>query len=113
MSALAHFTAAVHALRPHIALVLGSGQGGVLADFLESATIPFADVPGLPPPTVAGHAGTIVLGTLSDVPVLVFKGRVHFYEGHSWDAVAAPVRFAAELGVTTLLLTNAAGGIHP
>jgi purine-nucleoside phosphorylase len=113
MSRLTDFTAAVRALRPRLAVVLGSGQGAVLAELREAAALPFADAPGLPAPTVAGHAGRVVAGTLHDTPLLVFQGRVHFYEGHSWDAVAAPVRFAADLGVTTLLLTNAAGGIHP
>jgi purine-nucleoside phosphorylase len=113
MSRLTDFTAAVRALRPRLAVVLGSGQGAVLAELREAAALPFADAPGIPPPTVAGHAGRIVAGTLHGPPLLVFQGRVHFYEGHSWDAVAAPVRFAADLGVSTLLLTNAAGGIHP
>jgi len=113
MSVLADFASSVRERRPRLAVVLGSGQSSVLRSMQETAAIPFADVPGVPAPTVVGHSGRIVLGDLESIPVLVFQGRVHFYEGHSWDKVAAPVRFAADLGITTLLLTNAAGGIHP
>jgi purine-nucleoside phosphorylase len=112
MSTFSEFARAARPLSPKIAIVLGSGQGGVVAGLQEAGSISFAEVPGLPAPSVCGHAGQIVVGTLEYVPLLVFQGRVHFYEGHSWEAVAAPVRLAAEMGVKTVLLTNAAGGIH-
>lgn len=113
MAALDEFVAVVRDLQAKIAVVLGSGQSSVLSDLQEKSAIHFADVPDLPAPTVAGHSGRIAVGTLGDKSLLVFQGRVHFYEGHSWDKVAAPIRFAANLGIKQLLLTNAAGGIHP
>jgi purine-nucleoside phosphorylase len=93
--------------------VLGSGLGGIDTHFRETESIPFTDVPGLCVPSVGGHAGRLALGEWDSAPALVFFGRVHYYEGHSWNAVTAPVRLAAELGVKRMVLTNAAGGIHP
>ncbi len=103
---------AVQSLRPRAAVVLGSGQSSVLSGLKESASVAFADVPGLAAPSVSGHSGRIVVGALGDIPLVVFQGRLHFYEGHAWEKVASPIAFAAGLGVKTLLLTNAAGGIH-
>jgi purine-nucleoside phosphorylase len=113
MSAIEYFTNAVRDLRPTLAIVLGSGQSSVLRELDVAAVIAFADVPGLAAPSVAGHSGQIVAGTSHGKSLLVFQGRLHFYEGHSSDVVAAPIRFATGVGVKTLLLTNAAGGIHP
>ncbi len=107
------FEAAVRALAPTAAVVLGSGLGAVPHGFAESASIPFGDVPGLVAPTVVGHAGSIRVGTLNGAPLLVFRGRLHFYEGHGWDQVARPVDLAHAWGIRTLILTNAAGGIRP
>src|SRR5262245_58288341 len=106
------FTSAVRARRPRVAVVLGSGLGAVPHQLAESASVPFADVPGLTATSVHGHSGAISLGECAGVPLLVFRGRLHYYEGHSWDRVAAPVRLLADWGVKTLILTNAAGGIH-
>jgi purine-nucleoside phosphorylase len=98
---------------PRVAVVLGSGLGP-LAEALEDPTsIAFADLPGFPPATVPGHAGSFVAGLLDGVEVLFQRGRYHMYEGHSPDVVAAPVRVAASLGVESLVLTNAAGGVRP
>jgi purine-nucleoside phosphorylase len=93
--------------------VLGSGLGGVAAGFRERAAVGFADVPGLAPPTVGGHGGRLAVGEWGGVPVLVFFGRLHFYEGHPWDVVCGPARVAAELGARAFVQTNAVGGIHP
>ena len=113
---IAEAVAAVRArtdLVPELALVLGSGLGA-LADEVEGATvIPTADVPHYPASTVQGHAGRLVLGTLSGRPVLVLQGRVHFYEGHGARDVTFPIRLAAALGARGVVLTNAAGGINP
>lgn len=114
MSAVfADFTRTVRGLAPRSAVVLGSGLGGVTAGFRESASAAFGDVPGLVPTTVHGHSGRIAVGLWGGTPVLVFFGRLHFYEGHSPDVVTGPVRAAADLGATRLILTNAAGGVHP
>jgi purine-nucleoside phosphorylase len=106
------FAAAVRELRPQVAVVLGSGLGGVPHRFEEVAAVPFGAVPGLVAPSVHGHSGAIRVGRSGGYPLIVFRGRLHFYEGHPWDRVAVPVEAAAEWGVKVLLLTNAAGGIH-
>lgn len=113
MTAFSDFRAAVAAVAPTAAAVFGSGLSGAAdGHFAAVATIAYADVPGLVPPTVAGHGGRLAVGHWDGVPVVVCFGRVHFYEGHGWDRVTALVRMVAELGVKTLLLTNAAGGIR-
>lgn len=98
---------------PQVGIVLGSGLGH-LADEVQSAVrVPYADIPGFPQPGVAGHKGELVAGTLDDEPVLVQSGRFHLYEGHPVDVAALPVRVFARLGVRTLIVTNAAGGVRP
>ena len=100
-------------LRPRIALVLGSGLGG-FADELENPTrVPYATIPSFPCSTAVGHAGQLVIGTVSGIPVAAMQGRVHLYEGYSAQEVAFPVRVFARMGVKALVLTNAAGGINP
>jgi xanthosine phosphorylase len=98
---------------PRAALVLGSGLGGV-ADAVQDATaIPYAELPGFPVGAVAGHAGRLVLGTLSDVPVAVLQGRAHLYEGIDPAHLAVPMRTVQALGAELVLLTNAAGSLRP
>lgn len=109
----APFAEVVADLAPRAAVVLGSGLAGVTTDFRERAAVPFGDIPGLVPPTVHGHKGRLAAGEWAGVPALVFFGRLHFYEGHPWDVVTGTVRVLADLGAKTLVLTNAAGGIHP
>lgn len=101
----------ISSLRPSLALVLGSGFSHVISELQVDARVPYRDLPGFPPTTVAGHAGELLLGHLSETPVLVLSGRCHFYEGHAMEAVTFAVRVLAAYGVTDLLLTNAAGGI--
>jgi purine-nucleoside phosphorylase len=113
MSTFMPFAAAVTGAKPRVAVVLGSGLGAVTTHFAERHSIPFGDIPGLVPSKVPGHRGRLALGEWSGVPALVFLGRLHLYEGHPWEVVTGTVRVAAELGVERLLLTNAAGGIHP
>lgn len=109
--AAAHIMARVPT-RPDVAIVLGSGLGD-FADRVAGATaLPYADIPGWPRPTVAGHAGRLVLGTVRGRQVAVLAGRSHFYEGHPMSSVVFPTRVAARLGVRVLILTNAAGGIN-
>jgi purine-nucleoside phosphorylase len=97
---------------PDIAIVLGSGLGQ-LAGRLEGARrIPYAEIAGFPRTTVVGHQGELVAGKLGGKPLLVQSGRFHLYEGHAAETVALPVRVMAALGIRTLLLTNAAGGIR-
>jgi purine-nucleoside phosphorylase len=106
------FAAAVREHAPRVAVVLGSGLGAVPHRFDEIASVPFGEVPGLVAPSVQGHSGRVSLGRCGGWPLLVFRGRLHYYEGHAWNEVVASVRLAADLGAKVLLLTNAAGGIH-
>ncbi|RCX23192.1 purine-nucleoside phosphorylase [Fontibacillus phaseoli] len=99
-------------ITPKVGLILGSGLG-VLADHIEEATsIPYKDIPYFPQSTVEGHAGELMIGTLNGTPVILMKGRFHMYEGYGPQLTAFPVRVMKELGVQTLLVTNAAGGIN-
>lgn len=97
---------------PEVALVLGSGLGA-LADAAEGVAVPYADIPGFPVSTAPGHAGRLILGRLFGRACVVMQGRVHMYEGYSPQEVAFPIRVMAALGARTLVLTNAAGGMHP
>ncbi len=108
----AQFQAEVARRRPCVALILGSGLSGLAETLRESLAIRFLEVPGMPSASVPGHRGELVLGWWGDCSVLVFAGRVHFYEGHPWRNVLRPVQVAAELGCKVLLATNAAGGIR-
>lgn len=99
-------------LRPAIGLVLGSGLGG-LADEVDGVTIPYADLPGMPVSTAPGHAGRLHVGYLDGHEVVAMQGRVHPYEGFTAAQVSYPVAVMAALGVRSLLVTNACGGINP
>ncbi|MFC0271512.1 purine-nucleoside phosphorylase [Metabacillus herbersteinensis] len=97
---------------PKIGLILGSGLG-VLADEIENPVkIPYNEIPNFPVSTVEGHAGQLVFGTLMGTEVVAMQGRFHFYEGYGLDKVTFPVRVMKEIGVETLIVTNAAGGIN-
>jgi purine-nucleoside phosphorylase len=99
-------------LRPQIAVILGSGLGA-FADKLESATrIPYERIPNFPSSTAIGHAGQLVVGKSSGVPVAVMQGRVHRYEGYSPAEVVFPMRALWRLGIRAVVITNAAGGIN-
>lgn len=100
-------------LLPRLALVLGSGFGGVADLLRDPQCIPYTDLPGFPVPTVSGHAGELLVGEHHGVPVAVLCGRVHYYEGRALAEVTFPIRVLAAWGVPDLVLTNAAGGIHP
>jgi len=97
--------------QPHIAIVLGSGLGDFAEELENSVAIPYAEIPGFPTSTAQGHAGRLVVGTVNNVAVVAMQGRVHFYEGYSLEEVTFPVRTFGLLGIKTLVLTNAAGGI--
>ena len=99
-------------VQPQIGMVLGSGLGK-LADELDARTvIPYAAIPGWPASTVHGHQGNLVIGGLEGQVVAVMQGRAHFYEGYSMQQVTFPIRVMKALGMHTVILTNAAGGIN-
>jgi purine-nucleoside phosphorylase len=99
-------------LKPQVAIVLGSGLAGVADAVRDPVRILYKDIPGFPEPGAPGHKGELVAGTLENVPVLVQSGRFHLYEGHAPALAALPTRAFASLGVKTLVVTNAAGGIR-
>jgi purine-nucleoside phosphorylase len=109
---------AVAALRSHagatpdVAVVLGSGLGDFADAIADAVTVPYGSIPHWPPSAVVGHAGKLVIGTRAGKRVAALSGRAHFYEGHSLETVTFAVRVMARLGVRTLILTNAAGGIN-
>jgi purine-nucleoside phosphorylase len=98
---------------PRVAVILGSGLGDLAGPFNSEFTVPFGEVPEMEPTTVEGHKGELRLGTWAGQRVLIFAGRLHYYEGHSWRRVEQPVAMAHTLGAQILFLTNAAGGIRP
>ncbi len=110
--------AAVGAIRervqiaPRVGIILGSGLGGFASQVENAVSIAYTEIPHFPRSTVVGHSGKLVLGTIGGVPVAVMQGRVHAYEGYAMDQVTFPMRVLGLLGVRTLIVTNAAGGIR-
>ena len=100
-------------MKPEIGIILGTGLGQFAAAMKGAATIPYGDIPNFPVTSMETHAGRLVAGSLSGRPTAVMNGRVHFYEGYSMQDVAFPVRVLRALGVRTLILTSAAGGMNP
>ena len=97
---------------PTIGMILGSGLGD-FADTLENRqVIPFTDIPDFPAATVPGHTGAFVFGEKHGQQIVCLQGRLHYYEGHPMDVLTMPVRIMGKLGVQTLILTNAAGGVN-
>ncbi len=98
---------------PKIAIVLGTGLGRLAAEIEVDCAFPYADIPHFPVSTVEGHSGRLLFGKLGGQEVMALEGRFHYYEGYSMKEVTFPVRVMHELGITTLLVSNAAGGTHP
>lgn len=94
-----------------IAIVLGSGLGAFAEEFHDAVRLPYREIPGFVSSTAEGHAGSLVIGKVENVPVLAMQGRVHYYEGYSLEEVTFPIRTFKLLGINTLILTNAAGGV--
>ncbi len=100
-------------IEPRIAMILGSGLGG-LADEVENKTVvPYGELPNWPTSTVIGHEGALVVGQLESQNVVVMQGRVHYYEGYNMQQITLPVRVMQRLGVEILIVTNAAGAVNP
>lgn len=99
-------------LRPRVGVILGSGLGAVADEVESPQTIGYEELPGFPRPTVEGHAGKVILGTLADVPVAVLQGRAHLYEGGPIEEIRTPVRWLKAQGAETLVQTNAAGSLR-
>jgi purine-nucleoside phosphorylase len=108
----AAFVQAQTSLRPRIAVVLGSGLGAFADTLTNTTRIPYAQIPSFPRATAIGHSGQLVIGQLKGLPLVAMQGRVHLYEGYSPQEVAFPMRVLGRLGLQSVVLTNAAGGIN-
>lgn len=111
IEAAAFLQARIGALAPRIGIVLGSGLGAAAECVADPVVIPYSEIPLFPQSTVEGHSGRMVAGRLGGTPVAVMQGRVHFYEGYTPLEVTFPMRVLGALGIRTVVLTNAAGGI--
>lgn len=115
----AHYHAAADAIRqridnmPTTGLILGSGLGPLVEEIENATIIRYEEIPHWPQSTVEGHVGQLVIGTLEGAPVLAMQGRLHFYEGYDMVEITLPVRVMRLLGIDTLIVTNAAGGLNP
>lgn len=98
---------------PKAGLILGTGLGGLAEQISNKTVVPYAEIRHFPTSTVQSHAGQLVCGELRGVPIVAMEGRFHFYEGYSMQQVTFPVRVMKALGVDTLVVTNAAGGMNP
>jgi purine-nucleoside phosphorylase len=99
--------------QPRIGIILGTGLGSVANAIINAVVIPYQELPGWPSSTVMGHVGQLVIGELEKQSIIVMQGRVHYYEGYSMQQVTLPVRVMQRLGIEILIVTNAAGAIHP
>jgi purine-nucleoside phosphorylase len=98
---------------PQVAIVLGTGLGGLVGDIDVEATIEYGDIPHFPKSTATSHRGRLVCGLMSGVPVVAMEGRFHFYEGYPLKLITLPVRVFKSLGAELLVLSNACGGLNP
>lgn len=107
------FIKRVFARAPAVAIILGTGLGGLAAEIRVESSIDFDEIPGFLPSTTESHAGRLLCGTLDGKTVVAMQGRLHRYEGYSLEEVTFPVRVLRALGATTLIVSNACGGMHP
>lgn len=101
------------AFRPELGIILGTGLGKLASEVQTETAVAYTDIPHFPIPTVESHSGRLILGVLSGRPVAVMQGRFHYYEGYDPQQIAHPVRVMKELGVRTLLVSNASGSVNP
>ena len=100
-------------LRPTTAIVLGTGLGRLAEEIEVIERFPYAEIPNFPISTVEGHSGCLIFGRLGDKEVLAMQGRFHYYEGYDMKQVTFPIRVMHELGIKTLFVSNASGGVNP
>ena len=100
-------------VEPEVGITLGSGLGELADRIKAQKSIEYSDIPGFPHSTVIGHQGRFIYGELADRMVIVMQGRVHYYEGYTMEEVVLPIRVMCELGITTFIVSNAAGGLNP
>lgn len=107
-----NFVRSVCSYKPMIGVILGSGLGGFTEGVHIEAEVPYTDIPHFPVSTVKGHGGKLIIGTIEGTWIVIMSGRFHYYEGYSSTEVAFPIRVLHQLGVKTLLISNAAGGVN-
>jgi purine-nucleoside phosphorylase len=112
IKAAAEYIRARVSIRPTIGLVLGSGLGGYAETLDDAVRIPYSEIPNFPVPTIPGHSGALVFGKKCGQEVVVLQGRIHYYEGLPQQEITLPIRVLAALGVKTVVLTNACGGVN-
>ncbi|MCI8292806.1 MAG: purine-nucleoside phosphorylase [Hespellia sp.] len=112
LSACYEYYKSVTDFQPKVGLILGSGLGNYARNMKVECEIPYQDIPNFPVSTVQGHDGRFLLGYIGDIPAVVMKGRVHYYEGYSMEEVVLPTRLMKMMGTEILFLTNASGGIN-
>lgn len=100
-------------LQPKIAIILGTGLGSLAKEIQVIDEFPYSEIPGFRTSTVQGHSGRLLFGTLDEVPVMAMQGRLHYYEGYSMEEITFPIRVMKQLGIETLMVSNAAGGLNP
>jgi purine-nucleoside phosphorylase len=100
-------------IKPEIGIICGSGWGALNEIFQHSSSIDYINMPGMSSTTVEGHEGKLLLCKFNQRQILLFQGRRHFYEGSGWDPITFPIHLSHALGIKTMILTNAAGGINP
>lgn len=119
MNSSGHITIAAQYIRDHfdinapVGIVLGTGLGELASEVKEAVSLTYSEIPHFPQATVEGHDGRLIHGTLAGVEVLAMKGRFHYYEGYDMREVVFPIRVMHQLGVRTLILSNASGGMNP
>jgi purine-nucleoside phosphorylase len=102
----------VPGVKPKVGIILGSGLSKAVPPLAACETIPYSEIPGFPRTTVAGHEGKLLLGEYNRVPVAVMQGRFHYYEGHSMESIALPIRMMEYMGLKTLIITSAVGSMQ-
>ena len=100
-------------IKPSLGVILGSGLGSIANEINCESKIPYAEIPNFAASSVKGHSGNLIFGLLQNCPVVAMQGRFHVYEGHDWETVTFPVRVMRELGIQTMIVSNAAGGLNP
>jgi purine-nucleoside phosphorylase len=99
--------------QPSVGIILGTGLGGLVKEINIDHAIPYEEIPNFPVSTVQGHSGKLIFGTLGNKKVVAMQGRFHFYEGYAMSEVVFPVRVMKYLGISTLIVSNASGGVNP
>lgn len=102
-----------NSFKPTVGIILGTGLGGLVNEISIAYSIPYAEIPNFPVSTVKGHSGQLIFGTIGNKHVVAMQGRFHFYEGYSMSEISFPVRVMKALGVQTLCVSNACGGMNP